>query len=426
MDYHDILMPTLQKYFSALSSLDEVGQSGDFFDDVSNLDKFFSEFRNITFVLQKVLGTKENKGIYARLRAEYLSSDTLKWFVDVRNKTTKEKPFDLQKELAIDLYLPTGTITLIDTRLVMNMDDSFDNALNYIRSVFFEKYRLIEISFTVRIVFREAGNEVDIYSKIKAGIAQMSKFVTALQRQFPCSCEVCNELKRRIDVLTTKALSKELLFTRDYTLEVGKEPQLGETGETYISLNNGEQTSFSALRLPMNDPIFGEYNGCLKSIFIRFALLHTFCYVEQREIMPVFMVVYNDQTYRLIPFIAASRATFYRKAQEVVELPDFNEANAVFYCGEYYCYDMEQFPEIITKPRSERITTAQREVLSFALIAKENYEISISLDESKIDDPKYVENQFKEIDFEKVEAPSFFDWLGVIRSKLNEHSSLPN
>ena len=89
MDNHEILSPALQKFYSALTSLDEFGKNGDFFDDVSNLDKFFSEFRNITFVIQKSLKTDENKEIYKKLRDTILSGDTLKWFVNTRNKTTR-------------------------------------------------------------------------------------------------------------------------------------------------------------------------------------------------------------------------------------------------------------------------------------------------------------------------------------------------
>ena len=38
MSNHEILGPALQKYYSALKSLYDFGQHGDFFDDVSNLD----------------------------------------------------------------------------------------------------------------------------------------------------------------------------------------------------------------------------------------------------------------------------------------------------------------------------------------------------------------------------------------------------
>ena len=83
MGNHEILSPTLQKYYSALKSLDEFGRYGDFFDDVSNLDKFFSEFRNVTFVIQKNLKTEENNKIYSELRDVFLTGDTLKWFINI-------------------------------------------------------------------------------------------------------------------------------------------------------------------------------------------------------------------------------------------------------------------------------------------------------------------------------------------------------
>lgn len=117
MEAHEILAPALQKYYSALKSLYDFGQQGDFFDDVSNLDKFFSEFRNITFVIQKAVGTEENREIYSQLRTKYLAGEISKWFVDERNKTTKERPFDLKKELCVDLYLPNGLISLKDGAL---------------------------------------------------------------------------------------------------------------------------------------------------------------------------------------------------------------------------------------------------------------------------------------------------------------------
>lgn len=45
MSCHDILEPVLQKYYSALKSLYDFGWHSNLFDDMSNLDKFFSELR---------------------------------------------------------------------------------------------------------------------------------------------------------------------------------------------------------------------------------------------------------------------------------------------------------------------------------------------------------------------------------------------
>jgi hypothetical protein len=197
MGNHAILAPALQKYYSALKSLDEFGRCGNFFDDVSNLDKFFSEFRNVTFVVQKGLGSEENKAIYAELRTSFLSGDTLKWFVETRNKTTKEKPFDLRKELKIDLYLPSGLYSLKDTRLIVDLDTSFNDALEYIRSVFFDELKLVEVYFTSRIIFMEADGEVDLYPKIKAGILHMEKFMSHWKVDFLANAKSVQSYKRK-------------------------------------------------------------------------------------------------------------------------------------------------------------------------------------------------------------------------------------
>ena len=423
MDNHAILAPALQKYYSALKSLDEFGQCGNFFDDVSNLDKFFSEFRNVTFVVQKGLGSEENKAIYAELRSNFLSGDTLKWFVDTRNKTTKEKPFDLRKELNIDLYLPNGMYSVKDTRLIVDFDTSFNDALVYIRSVFFDKLKLAEVFFTSRIIFREAGSEINLYPKIKDGILQMNKFIGELENRFPCKCEICAELKKKTIELSRKVQSKELALTRDYSLENGKDPRIGDQAEMYLSKDGIVYAAQSDLRLSLDNPVFKEAQGCLKELFLRFASMHTMIFqMQKHEIMPVFMLVYRNQTYRMIPFVATSKATFYRKVIELIGLSDFDEVDSVFYCGEYYCYDAAQFSAINETPYSERIGMAQKEVLAFVMIARENCEMLLSFDESKVDDIKYVAEQFKKASWNEAETVVPFDWLNPIRQRFSEES----
>lgn len=346
----------------------------------------------------------------------------MKWFAEARNKTTKEKPFDLKKELSIDLYLPGGTITLTDTRLVTNVEESFGEALDYIRSTLFEQLGLVEIYFTSRILFREADTEINLYPKIKLGISQMNNFLRAIGDEFPCDCKICSELKKRIADLFIRIQSKELMFTSDYSLEVGKEPNIGDSAEMYFSMENEGPSTFSSLRVPLDNPIYKEACGCLRDLFFRFASMHTVIFqMQEHEIMPVFMLIYKDKTHRTIPFVATSKATFYRKVNEVITIPDFDEVDAVFYCGEYYCYDFNQFPCVNKnkKPYSERIDMAQKEILAFVMMTKGGYEVSLNLDEAKIDDMNYVAEQFKQMSWEKA-AITPFDWLNPILERLDD------
>ena len=93
--------------------------------------------------------------------------------------------------------------------------------------------------------------------------------------------------------------------------------------------------------------------------------------------------------------------------------------STVFYCGEYYLYDVEQLQEINERPYSERIHNAQKEILSSVMIAKGGGEMSIVLDESRIEDMQYISEQFRQSKWCKPNDAVSFDWLNPIRLKLN-------
>ena len=51
----DLLLSAYQKLYSALQSLERFNKGQDLFDNIACIDNFPSEFRNVTFVLQKSL-----------------------------------------------------------------------------------------------------------------------------------------------------------------------------------------------------------------------------------------------------------------------------------------------------------------------------------------------------------------------------------
>lgn len=98
MSTFNLLYPAFQKFYSALNSLNRFSKEKNFFDNISSLDTFFSEFRNVTFVLQKSLANTQYISVYEKNRDKYLSE--FRWFVEKRNEITKEHPFRL--------YVPGG------------------------------------------------------------------------------------------------------------------------------------------------------------------------------------------------------------------------------------------------------------------------------------------------------------------------------
>lgn len=52
MNDTNYLYPALQKFYNALCCLERFNKGQSLFDNVSNMDSFFTEYRNITFVLK--------------------------------------------------------------------------------------------------------------------------------------------------------------------------------------------------------------------------------------------------------------------------------------------------------------------------------------------------------------------------------------
>lgn len=420
MENHEIVSATFQKYYSALKSLDEFGCKGDFFDDVSSLDKFFSEFRNITFVIQKILDTDDNKKAYEDLKHKYLMTEELKWFIKVRNETTKEKPFNLNKELMIDIYLPTGeTHRIKDKRLVVNVDDSFSDALDYVRTIFIDEFKMVEVFFTSTIIFRQLDHEIDLYPKIKEGLFQMNNFLNAFIEKFDCNCTTCTELKKRCNILFHKLQSKEITFIRDYSLS--DKLKLGIQSDILMSSDGNKYESISSMRVSLDNTFYKEVKGDLIQTFYRFVSIQSAIFKMQKgKIMPTFMVIYNDNTFRLLPFIVTVKATFYRKIREVINLPDFSNVVAVFYCGEYYYYDKDQWEDICDEIYDNRILKAKIEYLCFTMIAKDQNELIVSFDESKMDNMEYIGEQICKSKRNSQNVDNSLDWLNPIRNKFKK------
>lgn len=104
----DLLLPAYQKLYSALQSLERFSKGQDLFENIACIDSFLSEFRNITFVLQKSLAHTDYSTAYEASRERFLKNDDCAWLVEKRNQVLKESPFALEKTVELTLYLPNG------------------------------------------------------------------------------------------------------------------------------------------------------------------------------------------------------------------------------------------------------------------------------------------------------------------------------
>lgn len=163
----DVIYPILQKYYNALNSLNSLNIAKDIFESIPLIDNFFAEFRNITFVMQKNFNTKELKEYYRTKQEEFLNDNSLRWFIDKRNETVKENPFKLEKEVLVYAYLPDYCGKIVDSRLNIDNDIPLETLEQVIKAYLTKYNKNSDIYFSIDILFKENGSEIDIFKNKK-------------------------------------------------------------------------------------------------------------------------------------------------------------------------------------------------------------------------------------------------------------------
>ena len=165
----DLLLPAYQKLFAALQSLERFSKGQDLFENIACLDSFLSEFRNVTFVLQKSLAHTDYIGEYEVLRGQYLKNDDCLWLVAKRNEVLKERPFNLEKILRLTPYHPNGAGVFSTDSYTIADEVGYSSLIEMIKGVI-EKIPAIEVFFSVEFIYREVGSERNIFTTIDNGI----------------------------------------------------------------------------------------------------------------------------------------------------------------------------------------------------------------------------------------------------------------
>ena len=410
----------LQKFYSALKNIEEFSISKDIFDNISLLDNFFSEFRNITFVAQKSFSDIGLRDEYEGIRNKYLISEDMRWFVDKRNNTTKQKPFDLKKDIAFDFYLQSRKLTVIDDRLSLDYDEKFNTARQFIEKILIEKVGLIEVFFSSRIIFKENGTEIDIYPLIVNGIEKMTMFINEICFIAPCTCSKCSNLLLKIQEKKVLILAKEMSFSRDYSFEKGHIKPVDDDLDFLAVDEQGNVTKISEIRCSFSNDFWGE-DTCLFSLFQKFIIMHVVMYQKsEHSIMPVFMVIYNDNTYQLKPFYAPSKSAFYRNVFHLIDSLNFEEVFTIFYCGEYYIYNISKLEYLNQTPYSDRVKNSDKSLLAFVCITEDGKCFENHFDEDKIDDMEYIINEIENITC--MEDNIQLNWLNPIIEKFKKNT----
>ena len=369
MEQNDkILIPFLQKVYSALKHLDNFSVSNDFYDNISDFDGFFSEYRSSTLVLQTSLGG-ENNPIYQKNLKEFLLKDEQlsKWMNDKRVGSVHKQPFNLHKHLQVVAYSTISSEIILEKEYTIEYDESFEKLQKELISEF-EKQNPVEVYFSLVYFFTEEDKKVDAFNLSMKAINAMVAFMVAMYKDLNIQDSTCATLLEKNIELAHSIDGKTFTFIRDYCYLVQKQQFIGgeilESNIPYYKMPVGRiYENFGVKRQLYDD-------------FAFFVSMHSQIYLKQHQhIMPTFFVKYVDDTIAIVSFDATLRTTFYRKINEIALKVKNEEIEAVYCVTEFVTYgsisNKEEFEELIRLPYIERRMKSQSSILTFYQVSKD-------------------------------------------------------
>lgn len=378
------LCNSYQKFYSALLSLDDFVSTKDFFVMVSAIDKFLSEFRNITFVLEKSISHTDNNDLYKKkyveLRDKFLSSDETKWLKDKRNEVLKESPFEFKKVVYVDVYLYGKSQTIINEVFTFDNWEDNEKIEDTIKKKL-KKYNFPEIYFSAKIKFLESNKEVNIIDYIKKGINSMVSLLNQFSLELKEECCTCRNIKNRILDLIKYITSRELLLERDYEY-ISQTNSIKERGRMQIiGVKEGNINVLSDIKMPYEGNVLFGNSATFNDRFKDFISMHVLLYSEQnKHIMPTFFIFYDDGKFRIDSFLSESKSTVYRKINSIASTIDKENIISIFVVWESYLMDLKNVN--LNETYEKRVESSEKTLLCFYYIDKSLEEKSTTIDSS--------------------------------------------
>jgi len=389
-----LLYPALHKFYSALSSLEKFEKGSNFFDNITHLDNFFSEYRNITFVLQKSLAKTEFRSVYEKLRDKYLINDVGKWFLGKRNSIVKEQPFDLEKRIVISIYSGNSIYSLSDLIFTIENDVDFSSIVESLRESFLNSGQ-IEVFFSAEFIFYERGQTKDLYDNFIFGITQMKLLLSGMKKELNKDCVLSEELERRIDKMNFYQVPKDFLFADDYVFNC-KYENFEKASRTALTIGHEKH------RPPIENLDRYYPNG---DILNKFELMHLVIFQMQNRLMPTCMIVYSDNTIELNSFESSIKTTVYRKFNEIAKRIEKDNIVNILFVTEMYTYNVNDIKNLDSQ---ERVKHAKNEILTFYMIDNQLSIKSHIYDTKKVNDFNYIASIMHANSIEQ-ELPAFMN-----------------
>lgn len=385
-DTMGLLFPAYQKLYSALNNLEKFEKGSNFFDNISYLDNFFSEYRNVTFMLQKSLSHSEYLKVYEKNREKYLFNDVCKWFIEKRNEVLKQQPFELEKKIRIVIYTANENLALPELSYTIENDVEYSSLIDSMKE-FLASLKLLEVMFSAEFSFYEKGQSKELYDNIISGINNMKLFMKAMKDDLNDNSLLATQLEEKINALNFHRIPKNMLLTDDYIFYSRKNIfERASRSELYLGLDNPK------IQLSRYEAMFSGPND----MFVRFIMHHVFIFQKQRVIMPTCFITFNDQTMQFMSFESSIKTTVYRKLNEIANRIETEGIVGVYYVGEMYNY--QNVEQILNLESRERVKYKSSESLMFFECKLDGTLRSYSFESEKIDDDIYIASILREND----------------------------
>ncbi len=362
----DLLFPAFQKFYSALNSLERFKKGGNFFDNISSLDTFFSEFKGIVentdFILQNTPYKELFKSRKDEIREKFI------WFHKTRDSVIHRSPFPLRKQINISIYFPDGCINVLEKDFTIDNDEEFSSLLDQLHA-FFCEIDPVEVLFSAKFSFYQGNTREDLFEKVLNGTREMWRFLIKLKEEIPNQSSACNDLYHRIEKSYILHVSKDLLLIDDFVYYPNKK-EFASAKRGGPILDGSDKTISRGNLSCFENSLIGDLGN---NNFERFVLMHAL--QQNTELMPAFMIIYADGTYDIDAFFSTNKTTSYRKINEIAEKILTEPVREVFY--EQVFLSIPKYEGVEFSTAFERAAHAEEEWLVFmkvdSLLNEEEY-----------------------------------------------------
>lgn len=378
-----LLYPAYQKFYSAICSLKRFSTENNFFDNISSLDTFFSEYRSTTLVMQKSLAHTPHLETYEKVSAGIWDA----FFNTQRVKAVHTHPVEFTKGIDIKVYFPNTSMDVTSQQFTVENDIPLSSLIEELKE-FFKVVNPIEVFFSVKFSFIEKDSGVDLWDKLISGIATMQKFMDTMYSEIGEKCPLCEQLRAQIDRNNYSLLPKDFFLIRDYVYYPKKE-QFGSASRLAVVLPEIDEktTEKSTIKNFMN---FLGTKGEL-SPFYKFVLMHVS--IGTTDLMPTIMTVYEDETYDMETFHADIKTTIYRKLNETAEKIMQGNVKEVYFMNPYVFVKYED--NLLDLTSKERLMKGSNEYLAFMKVDCDLNETEYVFDGEHITQMEYVAKQMR-------------------------------